>query len=157
MCSVVEIKTPDEIYIHYLSQHCSDGEDQSVENIQRIPIKNKVDYKEIERNYGTSSENSAKVLVNITHITQEGLENKSSDVEDKDKKDDDQTSDRASSLGSSTIDSVEIFEKVDVTVNSLTILPLIVTVETCEIATQVDQTLGDQSGERKEKLQPIDS
>ena len=51
-------------------------------------------------------------------------------------------------MGSSTIDSVEIYEKVDVTVNSLTILPLGATVETCEIATQVDQELGDDSGEK---------
>ena len=165
MCSVVEIKTPNEIYIHYLSQNCSDEEDQSDQNIRLITIKDKVDSKGMERKPSKCYENGSNKLVNITHIKKGGVENKSSDIEVKDvdikdvdvkdvdmkdlkdDKDDDQTSDRASSMGSSTIDSVEIYEKVDVTVNSLTILPIGAIVETCEIATQVDQELGDDSGE----------
>ena len=141
MCSVVEIKTPNEIYIHYLSQNCSDGEDQSVQNIQLITIKDDLKKKE-------SVEKPSRNIVNITHIKHDGDQHKSSDCEDNYRKDEEQTSDRASSMGSSCIGSVEIFEKDDVTVNSLTILPLGVTVDTCEISTQVDQQL---LGKRVEK------
>ena len=98
MCSLVEIKNPNEIYIHYLSQDTSND----------------------------------KNIVNITHIT------KSVDDECKPNDDNDETSDRGSSMESAVDESVEIVEKVDVTVNSLTILPIEVHVETCEMATQVE-------------------
>jgi hypothetical protein len=138
MCSVVEIKTPNEIYIHYLSQNCSDEEDQSVQNIRRISIKDNLENKGSEVKSNKCSDNTSRNVVNITHIKKECVRNKSSDAGDNSRKDEEQTSDRASSMGSSIIDSLEIFEKIDVTVNSLTIVPLGVTVDTRETATQVE-------------------
>jgi hypothetical protein len=138
MCSVVEIKTPNEIYIHYLSQNCSDEEDQSVQNIRLITIKDNLENKRSKVKPNTSADNIPEDIIHITHIKKEGDEDKSGDEIGNYIKDDDQTSDRASSMGTSTIDSVETFEKVDVTVNSLTIVPLGVTVDTRETATQVE-------------------
>jgi hypothetical protein len=147
MCSVVEIKTPNEIYIHYLSQNCEDEEDQSDQNIRLITIKDDLEKKGRE-------EKPARNRVNITHIKQEVHKNNSSDGKENFEKDEEQTSDRASSMGSSCIDSAEIFEKDDVTVNSLTVVPLSVTVDTCETATQVDREMLREKVDKK-RLQSI--
>ena len=90
MCSLVEIKNHDEIYIHYLS-----GERG---NVQKITIvgdalkKNKED-----------DNNNLKKDVLITHKNKDvdEKEDKTLDLEVKDSEDSEQTSDRGSSMGSS--------------------------------------------------------
>ena len=91
MCSLVEIKNHDEIYIHYLS-----GERG---NVQKITIvgdalkKNKED-----------DNNNLKKDVLITHKNKdvnEEEEDRAIDLPVKDSEDSEQTSDRASSMGSS--------------------------------------------------------
>ena len=119
MCSVVEIKTPNEIYIHYLGQHYFHEEDQSVKNIQLIRIKDN-----LGDNRG--EEKLCMDKVNITHIKNDDDD---SDDEEKCKKDEEQTSDRGSSMGSSSTDNPD-----DVTVLAIDGS----VVQTCDNSTQVD-------------------
>ena len=90
MCSLVEIKNHDEIYIHYLS-----GERGNVQKITIVgdALKNKED-----------DNNNVKKDVLITHKNKDVNgedENKTIDLPVKDSEDSEQTSDRASSMGSS--------------------------------------------------------
>ena len=92
MCSLVEIKNHDEIYIHYLS-----GERGNVQKITIVGdgLKNKED-----------DNNNVKKDVLITHKNKDGNgehKNKTIDLPAvvKDSEDSEQTSDRASSMGSS--------------------------------------------------------
>ena len=90
MCSLVEIKNHDEIYIHYLS-----GERGNVQKITIVgdALKNKED-----------DNNNVKKDVLITHKNKDVNgedENKSIDLPVKDSEDSEQTSDRGSSMGSS--------------------------------------------------------
>ena len=91
MCSLVEIKNHDEIYIHYLS-----GERGNVQKITIVGdgLKNKED-----------DNNNVKKDVLITHKNKDGNgedKNKTIDLAAvKDSEDSEQTSDRASSMGSS--------------------------------------------------------
>ena len=119
MCSVVEIKTPNEIYIHYLGQHYFSEEDQPVKNIQLIRI---------EDNLGDNRREEELCMdkVNITHIKNDDDD---CDDEEKCKKDEEQTSDRGSSMGSSSTDNPD-----DVTVLAIDGSG----VQTCDNSTQVD-------------------
>ena len=89
MCSLVEIKNHDEIYIHYLS-----GERGNVQKITIVgdALKNKED-----------DNNNLKKDVLITHKNKDvdEKEDKTLDLEVKDSEDSEQTSDRGSSMGSS--------------------------------------------------------
>ena len=90
MCSLVEIKNHDEIYIHYLS-----GERGNVQKITIVgdALKNKED-----------DNNNVKKDVLITHKNKDVNgedEKKIIDLAVKDSEDSEQTSDRASSMGSS--------------------------------------------------------
>ena len=92
MCSLVEIKNHDEIYIHYLS-----GERGNVQKITIVgdALKNKED-----------DNNNLKKDVLITHKNkdingEEEEEDRAIDLPVKESEDSEQTSDRASSMGSS--------------------------------------------------------
>ena len=92
MCSLVEIKNHDEIYIHYLS-----GERGNVQKITIVgdALKNKED-----------DNNNLTKDVLITHKNkdvngEEEEEDRAIDLPVKDSEDSEQTSDRASSMGSS--------------------------------------------------------
>ena len=92
MCSLVEIKNHDEIYIHYLS-----GERGNVQKITIVgdALKNKED-----------DNNNLKKDVLITHKNkdvngEEKEEDRAIDLPVKESEDSEQTSDRASSMGSS--------------------------------------------------------
>ena len=124
MCSVVEIKTPNEIYIHYLGQHYFHEEDQSVKNIQLIRIKDNL-------GDNRSEEELCMDKVNITHIKNDDDHSgdDDSDDEEKYKRDEEQTSDRGSSMGSSSTDNPD-----DVTVLAIDGS----VVQTCDNSTQVD-------------------
>ena len=129
MCSVVEIKTPNEIYIHYLGQHYFHEEDQSVKNIQLIRIKDNLGDNRSEEELCMDKVNITHIKNDDDHIDDDDSDDDDSDDEEKYKRDEEQTSDRGSSMGSSSPDNPD-----DVTVLAIDGSG----VQTCDNSTQVD-------------------
>jgi hypothetical protein len=113
MCSLVEIKNPDEIYIHYLGSPNKAHEDQNLfsKNIQVIKVKGKEASEESTKMKSDSETNvPLKQIVSIFHSRSVAVDSKVNDPKKLINNSDERTSDRASSM-SSTIDDETVEEK----------------------------------------------